>query len=76
MCIKLDEKTVMDYTMNYFAGIVASLVIVFALGQQNQLNNLWLFIAMILLYFVGLISIGLFKTIYYRKRQSLRTKKS
>jgi len=68
MCIKLSKNDIMNYTSNFLSGIVGSLVIVFALGQENQLNNFWLFIATIILYFVGLVSISIFKSIALKKK--------
>ena len=63
MCIKLDEKEVFNYIANFFAGLVASLAVVFGLGQQNQLtsNILWFFIAIIVLFFVGLMCLNFAK---------------
>jgi uncharacterized protein (DUF983 family) len=64
MCKNLDKKETFDYFANFISGIVGALVIVFALGQENQLNKYWLFIAMIVLFFVGFISLSLFKMIF------------
>jgi hypothetical protein len=69
MCISLDKKEIFDYISNFISGIVGALVIVFALGEQNKLNNIWLFISIIVLCFVGLIAVSFFKSISNKSNQ-------
>ena len=59
MLFNLSENTWRNYTISFFAGLAASLTVVFASNQENSLIKIKLLLAIVVLYFVGAITISL-----------------
>jgi len=76
MCLSLDKKQIFDYMSNFFSGVAGAFVIVFALGQQNQINYVWLFVSLIALFFVGLFAVSIFNSITKNSNHKTINRKS
>ena len=60
MCIDFSGKLLRDYSISFFSGLAASLVITFSLAQQQRILNLLLAFWLFTLYFIGLVICGHF----------------
>ena len=59
MCIKIDLELIKGFTISYFAGLVASLAIIFSLQQQQKIYDLIFMFWIVILYLIGLICCGI-----------------
>ena len=69
MCIKLNSKLWRDYTISFFAGLMASLVIVFALNQEKSLIKGWFLFAIVVTYFIGIGIVELITSMIKSERE-------
>ena len=68
MYIKIEDKLKRDYTISFFAGLAASITILFGLDQAGNLVSLRFLITIIVLYFVGLFCCVLIECISKKQK--------
>ena len=60
MCISFNKNRFREFTTSYIAGLLASLVVVFALGQVQTFSASAFYFYLALLYILGLVVTGTF----------------
>ena len=58
MCLRINAQLIRDFTISFFGGLTASLVVVFALNQGGSLNTGVFYVYLMVLYVVGLLITG------------------
>lgn len=58
MCLKIDAQLIRDYTISFFGGLVASLVIIFSLKGASTFYVKAFYFYLLVLYIIGLLITG------------------